>query len=80
MPAKFIVKKGTTGKFRFKLLSRSGKVIATGEAYETKRACLAGLESVRKNAPDAIIDDQTERPNASAAGGRSSTGRASQTG
>jgi hypothetical protein len=30
-PAKFVVKKGTTGKFRFNLLSTNGKAIATSE-------------------------------------------------
>ncbi len=60
MAAKFVVKKGTTGKFRFNLLATNGQVIATSEAYESKRACLDGIESVRKNAPDAPVDDQTE--------------------
>jgi uncharacterized protein YegP (UPF0339 family) len=59
-----VVKKGTTGRFRFNLLATNGKVIATSETYETKRACLAGIESVRKNAPNATIDDQTERQGA----------------
>jgi uncharacterized protein YegP (UPF0339 family) len=63
--AKFVVKKGTTGKFRFNLLSTNGKVIAPSETYETKRACLAGIESVRKNAPNATIDEQTKRQAAS---------------
>jgi uncharacterized protein YegP (UPF0339 family) len=75
VPAKFVVKKGTTGKFRFNLLSTNGKAIATSETYETKRACLAGIESVRKNAPNATIDDQTERQGASRSQGRSSIGR-----
>ena len=75
MPAKFVVKKGTTGKFRFNLLSTIGKVIATSQTYETKRACLAGIESVRKNAPNATIDDQTKRQGASHSQGRSSNGR-----
>ncbi len=75
MAAKFVVKKGTTGKFRFILLSTNGKVIATSETYETKRACLAGIESVRKNAPNATIDDQTKRQAASRAQGRSPNGR-----
>jgi len=34
-------------------------VIATSEAYESKQACLAGIESVRKNAPEAPEGDQT---------------------
>lgn len=60
MAGKFVVKKGSTGRFRFNLLSTNGKKIATSEAYETKRACMAGIESVRKIASSATIDDQTE--------------------
>lgn len=59
MPAKFVVKKGTTGKWRFNLLSTNGKMIATSEAYETKRAMLAGIEAVRKNAGTATVVDPT---------------------
>jgi len=59
MPGKFVLKQGTTGKFRFNLLSANGKVIATSEAYETKRAALSGIDSVRKQAADAALDDQS---------------------
>jgi uncharacterized protein YegP (UPF0339 family) len=59
VPGRFVLKRGTTGKFRFHLLSANGKVIASGAAHETKAAALRGLESVRKNAPDARVDDQT---------------------
>jgi len=59
MAGKFVVKKGTTGKFRFDLLSTNGKVIAKSETHETKRACMAAIESVRKNAASATIADQT---------------------
>lgn len=59
MPAKFVVKKGTTGKFRFNLMASNGQVIATSEAYETKAKALAGIESVRKNAANAVLVDGT---------------------
>ena len=59
MAGKFVLKKGTTGKFRFNLHSSNGKVVATSEAYETKRAALQGIESVRKHAAGAKLDDQT---------------------
>jgi uncharacterized protein YegP (UPF0339 family) len=59
MPAKFVVKRGTTGKFRFSLLATNGQVIASSEAYETKAACMNGVRSVQKNAAGATIDDQT---------------------
>ena len=60
MPGKFVVKKGPTGKFRFTLLSTNGQVVASSEAYETKRAALAGVASVQKNAPDATVVGLTE--------------------
>jgi uncharacterized protein YegP (UPF0339 family) len=36
--AKFVLKKGSTGKFHFNLVATNGQVIATSEAYESK-AC-----------------------------------------
>ena len=59
MPGKFVVKKGPTGKFRFSLLSTNGQVVAVSEAYETKRAALNGVASVRKLAADAALVDTT---------------------
>ena len=59
MPGKFVVKKGTTGKFRFSLLSTNGQVVATSEAYETKRAAMNGIASVQKLAAGAAIVDTT---------------------
>lgn len=58
MAAKYVLKKGSTGKFRFSLYATNGRVVATSEAYETKRAALAGIESVRKNA-GAPLEDLT---------------------
>jgi len=59
MPGKFVVKKGTTGKFRFTLVSTNGQVVATSEAYETKRAAMNGINSVKKLAADAAVVDTT---------------------
>ena len=59
MPGKFVVKKGPTGKFRFALLSTNGQVVASSEAYETKRAALSGVASVQKLAAGAKIVDTT---------------------
>jgi uncharacterized protein len=56
---KFVLKKGSTGKFHFNLQAANGQVIATSEAYESKSAALNGIDSVKKNAPDAEVDDQT---------------------
>jgi len=59
MAGKFVVKKSQNGKFRFNLLASNGQVIATSETYESKTSALNGVESVRKHAPDAELDDQT---------------------
>jgi uncharacterized protein YegP (UPF0339 family) len=59
MAAKFVLKRGTTGKFRFNLLATNGQVIATSESYESKAAALSGIKSVQANAAGAGIDDQT---------------------
>jgi uncharacterized protein YegP (UPF0339 family) len=59
MAGKFVLKKGSTGKFHFNLVAGNGQVIATSEAYESKSAALNGIESVQKNAPDAKIEDET---------------------
>ena len=55
MAGKFEIYKDKSGKFRFRLKSGNGQTIATGEGYETKRSCLNGIESIKKNAPDAEI-------------------------
>jgi uncharacterized protein YegP (UPF0339 family) len=60
MAGKFVVKKGNSGKFHFNLVASNGQVIATSERYETKTSALNGIESVRNNAPDAELDDQTD--------------------
>jgi uncharacterized protein YegP (UPF0339 family) len=59
MAAKFVLKKGMTGKFHFNLLATNGQVIATSEAYESKAAAINGIDSVKQNAPLAEVDDQT---------------------
>ena len=59
LPGKFVIKKGPTGKFRFSLLSTNGQVVASSEAYETKRAALSGVASVQKLAAGAGIVDTT---------------------
>ena len=47
------------GYYRFRLKAANGKIIAASEGYTTKAGCLAGIESVRKNAPTAeVVEDQ----------------------
>ena len=55
---KFVVKESAKG-FVFNLKAGNGEVIATSEVYNTKDACKNGIESVKKNAVAAEVEDQT---------------------
>ena len=52
---KFEVYLDKAGEFRFRLKARNGEIIAVSEGYKAKASCMNGIESVRKNAPDAEI-------------------------
>ena len=43
------------GEFRFRLKARNGEPIAASEGYKAKASCMNGIESVRKNAPEADV-------------------------
>lgn len=60
MAAKFVLTKGSTGKYRFNLVAPNGQVIASSESYESKDGALNGIESVKRNAAGAEVDDQTQ--------------------
>ena len=40
-------------------VGRNGEIIANSEVYSSKAACMNGIESVKKNAPIAAVEDQT---------------------
>ncbi len=50
---KFELYQDNAGEYRFRLKARNGEVIATSEGYVKKDSCLNGIESVKKNAPEA---------------------------
>ena len=56
---KFVIRTVNTG-IKFDLKATNGQVIATSEVYTTEAACRKGIESVKKNAPVANIENQTE--------------------
>ena len=57
---KFEVYADKRGEFRFRLKATNGQIIAVGEGYKAKASCLKGIESIRKNAPEApvVIEEQ----------------------
>ncbi|MFN8285834.1 MAG: YegP family protein [Chitinophagales bacterium] len=52
-------KTSTNNKYYFNLKAGNGQIIGTSEMYESEAGRENGIESVKKNAPDAKIDDQT---------------------
>jgi uncharacterized protein YegP (UPF0339 family) len=60
MAAKFEIYKDKKGEFRFRLKAANGEIIATGEGYKNKQGCENGIESVKKNAPEAEVVDLSD--------------------
>jgi uncharacterized protein YegP (UPF0339 family) len=59
MSAKFELYKDAKGEFRWRLVASNGQAIAnSGEGYKTKESARNGIESVKKNAPTAPIEEK----------------------
>ena len=56
----FEIKKSDDGQFYFTLKAVNNEIIATSEMYTTKENCQNGIESVKTNAPNAEIVDNTD--------------------
>ena len=52
---KYEVYQDNAGEYRFRLKARNGEIIAVGESYKKKTSCLNGIDSIKRNAPDAEI-------------------------
>ncbi|TDP57369.1 YegP family protein [Flavobacterium dankookense] len=57
--ARYDRKESSNGKPYFNLKATNGQIIGNSEMYESVAARENGIESVKKNAPDATIDDQS---------------------
>lgn len=55
-----VLTKSPNGGYHWNLKSRNGQVIATSEHYQSKRAALGGIESVRKHAAEAVVETTAE--------------------
>ena len=55
---KFEIYKDKADEFRFRLKARNGEIIAVSEGYTAKASCENGIESVRKNAPEAAVEEK----------------------
>jgi uncharacterized protein YegP (UPF0339 family) len=56
--AKFELYKSPNGEYRWRLKATNGQVIATGaEGYSSKAAAQNGIESVKRSAADASVEE-----------------------
>lgn len=49
----------SNGKFYFNLKAGNGQVIGSSEMYESEASRDNGIESVKRNAPDASVEEET---------------------
>ncbi|MBP5207013.1 MAG: YegP family protein [Clostridia bacterium] len=52
---KFQIYTDKAGEFRFRLKATNGEIIAVSEGYKALTSCKNGIESVKKNAPEAEV-------------------------
>ena len=55
---KFEMYQDKAGEYRFRLKARNGEIIAVSEGYTAKASCLNGIDSVRRNAPEAEVVEE----------------------
>ena len=48
-------KQSASGKFHFNLKSTNGQVIGSSQMYDSESGCNNGMDSVKRNAPDAAV-------------------------
>ena len=56
--SKFVIRAVSTG-LKFDLRAGNGEPVAASEVYETRAACLRGIDSVRRNAPGGAVEGGT---------------------
>ena len=57
--ATFEVYQDKGGEYRWRLRAQNTQILATsGEGYKEKRSCLAAIDSVKKHAPDAPVEEK----------------------
>lgn len=57
---KFEVYTDKSGEFRFRLKATNGEIIVTGQAYKRHADVLNGIDSIKRNAPDAEVVKEEE--------------------
>jgi uncharacterized protein YegP (UPF0339 family) len=56
----FQIYKDKAGEFRFRFKASNGETMFSSEGYKSKSSATSAIESIKKNAPDAVVDDQAK--------------------
>ncbi len=56
---KFVVRKNKAGEFYWQVVGGNGEVMAFSQGMSRKQSCLDSIESIKKNASSADIDDRS---------------------
>jgi hypothetical protein len=57
---KFEIYKDKAGEFRFRFKAPNGESMFGSEGYKSKSSATSAIESIKKNAPGATVDDQAK--------------------
>lgn len=57
---KFEVYKDKSGEFRFRFKASNGESMFSSEGYKAKASAMSAIESIKKNTPDATVEDLTK--------------------
>ena len=60
MAYKFEVYKDKKGEFRFRFKAPNGENMFASQGYKQRKSATNAIESIKKNAPNAEVDDQTK--------------------
>lgn len=58
--AKFEIFKDKAGEFRFRYRASNGEIMFSSEGYKAKASAVSAIESIKKNAAAATVDDETK--------------------
>ena len=58
--SKFEVYPDSKGEFRFRYKASNGETMFTSEGYKAKASALSAIESIKKNAPGAKVEEKAD--------------------
>ena len=61
MPYKFELFKDKANEYRFRFIAPNGEIMFQSEGYKQKQSAIDSIESIKKNVPNADLDDHTKR-------------------